>query len=406
MAARLFSVLTSIISIVLAYWLGRYLFDDPAAYFSAFFLSISAFAVRYAQEARSYSLVIALGLLSSLFLLKLEKENTARNTLGFTLANAAGIYTHYFYIFIAGSQFFYFTLSQRKNSQRLNRFYLAFLSSLAFLLPWVIAVIKRGYNFHLAEWIFGYPGLGVKFYSLITGGARYFYIFNSQIAVVSLSWLAAWALMIYMAGVTFGEAYQKYRKQLIFCLVMFLGPLLGMFFIDLIQNGALLKQERFWGIPFIGFIPLFGYFLSRLFLRNKVLAYIALAGMLVSSLFVCKIQFGPAPRSLCLWINKEAKGSRAGVIIYNIRSAVLTQAYYLDDHVYMLAVSGPKQLQSALRIAYRSLDKVFLVRYYHPTDNALMDQYFMAIRDIGPGFKLKASLKRDNISVTEYNSRK
>jgi len=399
---RSFSVCIGLIAILLAYGLGRCLFDEYTAFFCAIFVSVSAFSVRYAQEARSYALVIALGLLASFFLLRLEKENSNRDALGFAIVNALGIYTHYFYIFIACAHFFYFTAAWHKDTPKLNKFYLAFLSSLALVIPWVIAVMQRGYNFDLAEWIFGYPGLKCKFYYLVTGIARYFYIFDLNPTAALLSWIFSWALMIYMAVITFKGAFQKYRRQVLFSLCMFLIPLCGMLFIDLLQNGALLQQERFWAIPFLGFIPLSGYSLSRLFLKKRPLVYLVLTAMVISSFLVSRIQFGPAPKNLTLWINQESKGKKAGVIIYNIRSAVLSQAYYLDDDIYMLPVSNPLQLQEALKLACRSMDKVFLARYYHRTDSILMDQPFMEIQDIGEGFRLKTSLKRDDISVTEF----
>lgn len=403
---RLFSVLMGLSCVLLAYSVTRQLFDEKAALFSAAFVSVSAFAVRYAQEARSYSLVIALGLAASLFLLRLEKTNAKRDALGFALMNALGIYTHYFYIFIACAHFFYFTVTRRKDSARLDRFYLSFLSSLIMLIPWVIAVTRKGYNFYLAEWIFGYPGIGSKLFYLISGVTRYFYIFEPSTPAGRFAMVSAWILVIYLGAIIFREAAKAYRRQVFFCLCMSLVPISAMLFIDLLQKGALLQQERFWAVPFLGIIPLSGYSLSRLFAGKKALVCLVFATMIISSALVSRIQFGPAPKDLALWINRQAQGKRAGVVIYNIRSAVLSQAYYLDDGISMIAVSSPQQLQGALKLAPRLLDKVFLVRYFHRTDNILMDQLFMDIQDIGPDFQLKASLKRDDISVKEYDPRR
>ncbi|MGE5197773.1 MAG: glycosyltransferase family 39 protein, partial [Deltaproteobacteria bacterium] len=63
-AVRFFSVLAGLFCILAAYQVTRYLFGEEAAIFSALFVSISPFCVRYSQEARSYMMVMALGLLA------------------------------------------------------------------------------------------------------------------------------------------------------------------------------------------------------------------------------------------------------------------------------------------------------------------------------------------------------
>ncbi len=133
-ALRFFSVLMGVLSIFLAYKVGGYLFDQDVAKFCALYVSISAFSVRYSQEARSYSLIVALGLLACLFLLRLENYNKNRDAFGFAVFNALGLYTHYFYIFISIAQFMYFTLANRQDSRRLGKFYLAFFYSLQSLI--------------------------------------------------------------------------------------------------------------------------------------------------------------------------------------------------------------------------------------------------------------------------------
>jgi hypothetical protein len=175
-----------------------------------------------------------------------------------------------------------------------------------------------------------------------------------------------------------------------------------MFFIDIIQHGALLRQERFWMFSFLGFLPLAGYFLSLGFLKNKLITSLLILLMLVSALLVVKLQFGPAPEHISLWINKESQRKSSLVIVYNIRSAVFAQSYYLDNDIYLLPVSDNKQLSNAVKVASGLVDKIFIVRHYHRTDASLMNQLFMETKEIGAGFKLKASVNKDDISISEF----
>lgn len=399
---RFFSVLMGVFAIFLAYRIGAHLFNQRAAGFCALFAAISVFSVRYSQEARAYGLIMAIGLLSSLFLLRLEKKNENSDALWFAVFNSLGLYTHYFYAFVAIGQFAYFSIAHRRDGPRNKKFYLAVLSSLLLFSPWFIQVILKGYNFRNVEWVFGYPGLADKIGNLFLGASRYILISGQPGIIPGIILSAGLVFFIYIAVYGAKELAVKYRRQLWFCLSIVIAPLLAMFFLDIVQHGALLRQERFWMFSFLGFIPLAGYFLSFGFSKNKALTVLLILLMLVSSFLAGKAQFGPAPEYTCGWINKHSQGKPSAVIVYNIRSAVFAQSYYLDNGIYLLPASDDKQLKNAVRMVSGLTDKIFIVRHYHRTDASLMNQLFMEVKDIGPGYKLRETVNKDDISVSEF----
>lgn len=398
---RFFSVLLGMLSIVLAYKVTRQLFEEQAALFAAILVSISAFAVRYSQEARAYSFILALGLTSWLFLLRFEKFKKDYALFLFSIFNGLGLYAHYFYGFIILAQFIYFMIVYRKDSKVFSKFLLAFLSSWLIFIPWYLRIAQKGYNFHLTEWIFGYPSFLEKIYYSVSGAIRYVFIFNPAKGS-PYSFIAGIILMVLIALVLKKETFPKYPKQSLFCLVMFLFPLLAMFLIDILEYGALLRQERFWMFSFLGFIPLAGYILNYAFNKSKVVIAILMFFILISALAAARLQFGPAPEYTSSWINKESHGKTSAVIVYNIRSAVFAQSYYLDNDIYLLPVSDNKQLSNAVTMVSNLVDKIFIVRHYHRTDASLMNQPFMEIKNIDPAFKFKAAINEDDISVSEY----
>lgn len=402
LALRFFSVLMGTLSIYLAYRVGWYLFNEDAAKFCALFVSISAFSVRYSQEARAYSLVMALGLLTWLFILRMENYNNNLDAFSFAVFNSLGFYTHYFYVFISVAQFAYFTASHSRDTAMLGKFYLAFLSSLLLFSPWFIPLILKGYNFYLAEWVFGYPGLANKIYYLFSGISQYIWIFDIYAMLLSMALFIGFLFFIYLVTYVIKDMTSRYPKQFLFCLIMFIVPLLGMFFIDVVQHGALLKQERFWIFPFLGFIPLAGYALNYGFSKVRIAAIIIILLMFSSSVRAGTMQFGPAPKDASLWINQESAGRQSAVIVYNIRSAVFTQAYYLDDNIYLIPVLDAEQLKSAVRAAFNHVDRVFIARHYHASESSLMNQPFMETDDIGPEFKFKTRIYNSYISISEF----
>lgn len=393
---RLFSVLMGILASFLVYQVAKIIFDEKTAILSFLLMSTLSFAVKYSQEARSYSLIMVLGLLSFWFLLRFEKNGKNPDILGFFLATALGIYTHYFYLLIYLSQFIYFSIAHRNNTALLNKFYLAFLGVCLLFSPWVNAVLKHGYNFFLVEWAFGYPGTINKIGYLFSGLGRYFFMgsFPFQPGLVLL--FSVIAVSIFNL-----KAKGLRHRGFLFCLAMFLVPWLGMFALDILQKGALLQQERFWVFSFLGLILIAGHLLNIIYSKNKLIVYLIIFVVLLSSIQATEVKFGPKPKEPSLWINHETHGKPAAVIVYNMRSVVMAQSYYLKDNIIVIPVKNKDQLSNTIKSLY-NIGKVFIVRHYHATEPSLMNQPFMDTADIGEGFKLKKSLDTQYIKVREF----
>jgi len=397
-AVRAFSLLMGLLSVYLAYLLAKELFDERAGIFAAAFLSVSALAVRYSQEARSYSLVLALGLLAWLFLARFEKRGKLPDALFFAVFNCLGIYSHYFFVFPAFAFFVYFTILHRKNSRLLDGFYASLLFSLLWLLPWGLFMIGRGYRFDLVEWIFAYPGVIDKITGFFGGMGRLLFIFPSS-SVLRAAGSLLFLLLLFYTG---KRLLKEFPRQLFFCVCVLFIPLLAMLTLDLLQGGLMLRQERFWIFPLLGMTPLAGYSFSRLFRERRPAVYCLLALMFLSSLLTAGKQIGPAPRTLSEWINGESKGKTAAVIVYNFRTVTMPQSFYLDDDILLFPVLNAEQFMSALEAAVGPADNVFVVRHIHHADPALMDEPFMRSEVKEPGLRLKSRFFRDNIYALEY----
>jgi uncharacterized membrane protein len=396
-ALRMFSILLGVIAIILAYSLGKSLFDEKAGITSALFLSISPYAVRYAQEARSYSLLLAIGLLTGLLLLRLEKYARTRDAFGLAVFSAVGIYAHYFYLLVILSQFGYIIVSQRKNKAVLDRYLLSFLLTFLFLIPWFLILSVVGYNFHLAEWVFGFPGILNKLYPIPEGVLQYILIgenLNAPTVFVSLLGVILFIGVIIWASL---KMYREHAKQLFFSSLGFFVPLAVLFLIDVVQKGFLLRQERFWMFSYLGFVPVGGYLLKYFLMHRRWIFYLSCSLMIISSFYVPHVQFGPAPLAVSRWINQRAAGKNVAVIVTNMRSLIGAQAYYLEDNIdYIpLSVQG-----GGFSIDVQRYDKVFLVRHFHPTNFSLMDR-ISNLYETGV-FKKTGCFERDFVSACEY----
>lgn len=129
-AVRFLSLVFGVLTIPLLYITARRLFNPTAAFYAALIGTLSALYVWYSQEARMYTLITFLGLLSSYALLRalhpaptsaayrtsdsspaapspLLRERSRTWWIVFVLANIAAVYTHYFAFTLLVFQFLY-----------------------------------------------------------------------------------------------------------------------------------------------------------------------------------------------------------------------------------------------------------------------------------------------------------
>jgi mannosyltransferase len=91
---RLPSLIFGLASIVLAFSIGRELFDSSTGLLAATITAIAPFHINYSQENRMYSLLCLLSLLTVYFFVRCWKGSGYRNWLGFILAATLSLYTH------------------------------------------------------------------------------------------------------------------------------------------------------------------------------------------------------------------------------------------------------------------------------------------------------------------------
>jgi hypothetical protein len=97
--------------------MGRHLFDTMAGFLAAFLAAISPLYLWYSQEARMYTMLTFLCLLSSYLLLKVLERRAPPYLplwLAFAMANVAAAYTHYFAFLVMAFQGIYLIAWARK----------------------------------------------------------------------------------------------------------------------------------------------------------------------------------------------------------------------------------------------------------------------------------------------------
>ena len=93
---RTLSALFGIATIPAVFVLGRRMFDARVGLIASLLLAVNAYAIRYSQEARSYSLYPLLCVLSTIYFLKYLQQSTRTNRIAYVVLSVLSVYAHFF----------------------------------------------------------------------------------------------------------------------------------------------------------------------------------------------------------------------------------------------------------------------------------------------------------------------
>jgi uncharacterized membrane protein len=102
--ARAVSALASSFSIWAIYLLGKEFYSARLGLVAAILLSVNFFHIEYAQEARPYAFLFLFSTFSFLYLLRLIKSPSLRNSIGYAVFTVLMLASHYFGLFALISQ--------------------------------------------------------------------------------------------------------------------------------------------------------------------------------------------------------------------------------------------------------------------------------------------------------------
>jgi mannosyltransferase len=157
-AARLLSALFGILAIPVTYKLAARMFDRATGLIAAALLALSRFHLEFSQEARMYSLLCLLSLLSVYFFLKLIEDRKSRLALaGYIVASALMMYTHVYSFFILAAENIYLLtllFAARDIFKRTWKRWLVAQVTLAILfLPWLSVQAQQFSRVQHGFWI-------------------------------------------------------------------------------------------------------------------------------------------------------------------------------------------------------------------------------------------------------------
>jgi uncharacterized membrane protein len=145
------SLIFSVLSIFFIFKLAKELYDEEVGLISALLLSVSPYSINYAHEAKMYSMLWLLGVLSFYYFYKFTKDSTHEDLFLYIFFTTISIYTHYAgFLFIVVQNIYYFIFFEKKQSK--NWLFGQFVMLLLYL-PWINFFVVNALQRTGIKWI-------------------------------------------------------------------------------------------------------------------------------------------------------------------------------------------------------------------------------------------------------------
>lgn len=156
LAFRSMSVVFALVALIGGYMLVRQLFNRHAALWAISIAALSPLLLRYADEARMYTLVAAIVLWASYLLVRLQARSSRWGWALYGILLAAGMYTHYYAAFAWLSHWAWRWFERRQG--RIAKFWTrswiaAHAGAVALFVPWLWPLIEQTKAVQQGFWI-------------------------------------------------------------------------------------------------------------------------------------------------------------------------------------------------------------------------------------------------------------
>ena len=389
---RVLSLVFSVLSIVLLFFLGKVIHGEFLGLLSSSFVALSAYHLQYNVMVRPYPLLMFLSLLSSLLIYFLVVSDQFHlKSFGcylYILISVIGLYTMYHYLFVLFFQAAFVFLSLRRPVKRVLLTVLIYLLIGLLFIPWLPSLSDQLHRVHNGNFYFhGQNNLLLILYRLIFYNFLQF-SFPVKSHGLDLSQAKNVFLLIVLIVFLIGCRNMLYRKQSRFVFIALGVYLIAHFTGDWMMNSKTLEimKFQFFLEPMFFFVLAFGFvkMSNRFFVRNSLILLLSIL-LIFSSMKVsqAKINFdGPSiVNSIHTKIsNNLAVENSPALLIVNTHDCrfLLPIAHSMDLPIDIMILSNKDIATSLSKInTVTQYDTVFvgnlLVPYGPPSQLSIQD---------------------------------
>ena len=276
---RLLSAVFGVAGLWCCFFLARELFDDGVAQICAVLLCFSPFYIYFGREARMYSMLATLAMVTSLVFWRYVKGSQRRWRWLYVALAIAGSYTHFFFVFLLISHFGYVALARPVDRAAIRQV-LGPLSIVAVsFLPWMALILVsdmidgQGWK-GIEHVIFGIPYTFFRFvlgYAIIAPNFEW----KAHVPTLVLQNLHILLPGAFITGVLFWTGVRRGKQRpesTRFVLTCLFGPFA--IALALSVTVVILMGERYFTVSFPFFVLVLALGMARL-VSDNVLPRIA-----------------------------------------------------------------------------------------------------------------------------------
>ena len=235
------SLLFSLACIPVIYLFGKELFNKSAGLYAAAIAALSPFYLWYAQEARCYSLMLFLALLSGYFQFLFIKRRENKFLYWCVISSILGIYTHQYYIFFAITQLVCCIILRGKKWS-VKVLIVSLLVPLSFI-PQLRGFWPRMSLIRRAWWP---PASNWK--SLLITIENFNLGYNSHLLTYLI--FSILSLILFISAVWLIKKEKSIRRAFLFCLILFIVPILLAFIFSKLVASTYLYRGLIISTPY------------------------------------------------------------------------------------------------------------------------------------------------------------
>lgn len=268
-ATRFLSVIFSVATVPVLFYLGRRHFNNFTAVFSVLLFTVSHLHLYYSHEVRSYTLVSLLAVVSFFLFLDILERNSWKKTAWLILVNTLLLYTHLTTILIFPAQgliMFFYLKDKRKLLQ----------VSLSFVIP----VLLLSIWFFNNSWFGGNETTWLPVPKFKHFGEMFMRLLNNNIGAMLGGLIVALSVGFYLVMRSRQKVQSDYWRKVLFLALWAIVPVLLLFLSSIFYNPRFIPRYILYAS--IGLYLLVAY-ISSLKSFPNLIKWVLFAALLIHS---------------------------------------------------------------------------------------------------------------------------
>lgn len=308
-AARMLSLLFGVASVLMIFILGRKIFSEKVGLISAAIFTFSSYMIYYSQEARLYTLLIFLTMLSYYAYIRMIEDDSPKNVIFYVIATVLMVYTHMFALITFFCQGTYYLYLKRKSIDKIKKAILVMGTITVIFLPWFFVLVRQiGFN-NLVSWIPRTTAESV----FITA----YTIMNGLPLLVIFSVLVIFAAILWKKEFSMDE-----RKDFMMLIYFTIIPFMILIVMSIALRPLIVPKYLLF---LSGYMAISSAFLIDRIPKKNWVKYVIIAVVIVSSLVITVIEYNSLEkqdwRNVAAYLKEHREDG----------DMILIQPYYFTD---------------------------------------------------------------------------